>query len=190
MKKIKLLLLLPTLLAVVALNSCREVDPGGTAVQEMCGEWIAYSPDFHADFVLRTSNTAANDPDTIILTDCPATGYPASWTSYPGLWGFTVKAKVDYKAKTFSCTEVTNDFYILPSTGIINPYDIKISIKNGKITPKAVQCPSGVMADKIEFEILFEDVKDAGAPADYFLEIVGYRTTGFLEDEDFVYEGD
>jgi hypothetical protein len=184
MKNIKLLSLGLALAAIIGFTSCRdEVEPGGTAVESLSGEWVAYSPDFNLVFALRTSSTANNDANKIIVTDRTAAGTGSDF------WGFTVKADCDASAKTFSCTEVPNEFWT-ETDGVYVPYDIKISIRNGKITEKAVELPSGVKVDKIELEIWFEDIAEADAPADYFCKIFGYRKSGFFEDDDFVYEGE
>ena len=182
MKKIKLLFVL-ALAAIIGLTACQEIEPGGTAVESMCGEWVAYSPDFDYVFDLKTSSTANNDANQIIVTDRTAAG------TSTGFWGFTVKAGCDLVAKTFSCNEVTNEYWT-ETNGVYTPYPIKISIRNGKITEKAIELPSGVIADKIELEIWFEDIADAGAPTDYYCAIVGYRKSGFFEDDDFVYTGE
>jgi hypothetical protein len=183
MKKIKLLSFVLALAAIAGLNSCDEVEAGGTNVESMCGEWVVYSPDFDMSFALKTSNTANNEANKIIVTDRNAAG------TGTGFWGFTVKADCDLAGKMFSCTNVTNEYWT-ETNGVYTPYDIKISIRSGKITEQAVELPSGVKADKIEFEIWFEDIADAGAPADYYCTIVGYRKSGFFEDDDFVYTGE
>jgi len=183
MKQNILIILVITFLSAFSFTSCEKIEPGGTNVEAMCGEWIAYSPDFHHEFHLKTSNTANNDADKIIVTDRTAAGTGA------GFWGFTVKAGCDLTAKTFSCTNIENEYWTEVG-GVYKPYEIKISIRNGKITEKAIELPSGVLADKIELEIWFEDIADEGLPADYFCKIVGYRISGFDEDDDFVYTGE
>jgi hypothetical protein len=183
MKKIKLLSFVLALTTIIGLNACQETEPGATAVESMCGEWVAYSSYFDHVFALKTSSTANNDADKMVVTDRNAAG------TNTGFWGFTVKANCDLAAKTFSCNEVANEYWT-ETNGVYTPYDIKVSIRNGKITEKAIELPSGVMADKIELEIWFEDIADAGAPADYYCTIVGYRKSGFFEDDDFVYTGE
>jgi len=183
MKNIKLLSFVFVLVAIIGFSSCEKFEPGGTAVEAMCGEWVAHCVDFDYDFVMKTSNTANNDADKILVTDRTTAGTGTSF------WGFTVRANCDLIAKTFSCTNVDNEYWTEVS-GVYRPYNIKISIRNGKITEKAVELPSGVMADKIELQIWFEDIVEEGLPADYFCTIVGYRTSGFFEDDDFVYTGE
>jgi len=183
MKQNILIFLAIAFFSAFAFTSCNDVKPGGTAAESMAGEWVAYSSDFDMSFTLKTSNTSNNESNKIIITDRSASGSAA------GFWGFTVRADCDLAAKTFSCTNVDNEFWT-ETAGVYTPYEIKISIRNGKITEKAVELPSGVKADKIEFEIWFQDIGDAGAPDDYFCKIVGYRTSGFYEDDDFVYTGE
>ena len=188
MKNIKLLAIVLAFSAIVGFNACEKYERGGTAVESMCGEWVAYVVDFDMDFTLKTSNVANNEPNKIIVTDRNVAGTGTTF------WGFAVKANCDVSSKTFSCTNVTNDFWtektVAGVTGVYTPYDIKISIRNGKITEKAVELPSGVKADKIELEIWFEDIGEEGFPADHFCKIVGYRYSGFSEDDDFVYTGE
>ncbi len=184
MKKNILIISALAFLFAIAFTSCNDdVVAGGTAVEKISGEWVTYSPDFDMSFHLKTSSTSDNESDKIIVTDITTAGTSA------GFWGFTVKSDCDLSALTFSCTNVTNQYWT-EKNGVYTPYDIKISIRNGKITEKAIELPSGVKADKIELEIWFEDIADAGAPADYYCTLVGYRYSGFLEDEDFVYTGD
>ncbi|MDR2810291.1 MAG: hypothetical protein LBB84_07015 [Tannerellaceae bacterium] len=183
MKKIKLLSLVLTLTAIAGLSACQEIEPGATAVESMCGEWVAYSPDFDLSFALKTSNTSNNEANKIIVTDRNAAG------TNTGFWGFTVRADCDAAAKTFACTNVINEYWT-ETNGVYTPYEIKVTIRNGKITEGAIELPSGVKADKIEFEIWFEDIEDAGAPADYYCSIFGYRKSGFFEDDDFIYTGE
>ena len=172
------------LLSVFTLASCdSDVDPGGTRVEAMSGEWVVYNSDFDAVFHLKTSNAPNNEANKIIVTDRSAAGTGA------GFWGFTVRADCDLGTKTFSCTNVANEFWT-ETNGVYTPYEIKISIRNGKITEETIELPSGVKADKIEFEIWFEDIVDEDLPADYYCKIVGYRYSGFLEDDDFVFTGE
>ncbi|MDR2385870.1 MAG: hypothetical protein LBD80_09485 [Tannerella sp.] len=185
MKNIKFLSFICAFTLFAAFNSCtQDIDPGGTAVESMCGEWVVYSADFDMSFLVRTSNTAADDADKIMVTDRTAAGTSSEF------WGFTVKANCDLAAKTFSCTNADNEYWTETAGGVYTPYEIKISIRGGKITEKAIELPSGVKADKIEFEIWFEDIETAGAPADYYCMITGYRKSGFFEDDDFVYTGE
>jgi hypothetical protein len=180
MKNIKLISLVWALVVIVGFSSCdRDLEPGGVAVEEMCGEWVAYVPDYDLTFHLKTSNTANNESNTLLLTDRSASG-----TGAAGFWEFTVRTTCDLGAKTFSCTDVTNEYWT-EVNGVYQPYDIKISVRNGKITENAVELPSGTTADKIELEISFSDDE----PGTYY-KIVGYRYSGFFEDDNFVYTGE
>jgi hypothetical protein len=171
MKNIKTIFAALLMLSLVMMNtSCKDdVEAGGTAMEKMAGEWVCYSPDFDYDFICRTSNTSSNEVGKLLITDAG------------GFWDYAVIANADLSSKTFSIVEAINK---------VVDYDIKISIIDGKITEKAVTLPSGNKADKIEYGIWFEDIADAGAPADYVVTIVGYRYSGFLEDEGYVYVGE
>lgn len=180
MKNIKLISFVWALAVMIGFTSCEEAEPGGVAVEEMCGEWVAYNLDYGIDFHLKTSNTANNEPNKIILTDRSATG-----TGAAGFWEFAVRVDCDLATKTFSCTNVANEYWT-EVDGVYTPYDIQISVRSGKITENVVELPSGAIADKIELEICFSDAENP----DTYYKIVGYRYSGFFEDDDFVYTGE
>ncbi|GHT73848.1 hypothetical protein FACS189456_4730 [Bacteroidia bacterium] len=184
MKNTKFIRLVMALSIAVLATSCEEPEAGGTSVEPMCGEWITYSPDFDFSYTVRTTNTSDNASDKLLVTDRNAAGTGASF------WGYTVRTNCDLSTKTFSCTNVDNEYWSETAAGVYNPYEIKVSIRNGKITERAVELPSGIKADKIEFEIWFEDISGEGFPSDYFTSMIGYRRSGFLEDESFVYTGE
>lgn len=174
MKNIKKLLALLVITSVFF--SCqKEEDPGGVALGDMCGEWI-YTVDSVAHGKLFTSNNAANDPNVMVISD------QLGWK-----W-FNIEVNANTTAKSFSVDTAINQEYENEARDATKPrtlpYDIKIVVSDGKITKGAVELPSGLKADKIEFKIGFE--KDTDGPYTVH-QVIGYRRSGFLEDESFVY---
>jgi hypothetical protein len=171
MKNIKLFLTF-LFIACVLLSCRKEEDPGGVAIGDMCGEWNV-TIDGSGTAKIYTSNNVDNAPNKIIITDK---------LSY---YWFTFEANVNTTTRTFAVdTAVNKEYYNAawnPSNARNLLYDIKIIIRDGKVTKEAITLPSGVKADMIEFSIGFED-------DGYTLhEIVGYRRSGYLEDEAFYY---
>lgn len=184
MKNIKLILTF-LFVAWTAMSCRKEEDPGGVAIGDMCGEWH-YTVDGSPDNpytgaplgALITSNNVNNDIDKIIISD------------KLGYYWFNVEVDLNLSARTFSVDTAINQEYVNatynPSLARTIPYEIKIIVRNGKVTKDAVTLPSGVKADLIEFQIGFEDDSTPYVPYELH-QVVGYRRSGFLEDEDFVY---
>lgn len=157
-----------------------------TSAGIMGGEWcVTLDGDNSAVFTIRTSNTAADIPGKMLLTDAST------------FWDFAVTVNNDLNTLTFSTPEegVKNqviydevgDEVDYNGDGEIKdlvPYDILVRIKGGKITLNAVELPSKVTADKIEFTVAFEDDE---TPFAHEYRFVGYRVSGFDEDIDYPY---
>lgn len=175
MKNIKHLLLF-AFIAIAAMACRKEAEPGGVAVQEMCGEWIVYTstPPFDRSFRLYTTNTSDNDPAKIRLSDKQA------------FWGFNFVANCNYGARTFSSNEALSEHYYV-SNGEDKVFICNITVTDGQIIENGVTTlPSGTLADKIVFKIGFSD---DDTPYTMY-EFVGYRHSGFAEDEGYVYKGE
>jgi hypothetical protein len=177
MKKIKhsLLLLLP----LVALLSCQEEYKAPTsAVVAMSGKWwyelsfdanqdgifneddgdeklLTYADYGAAD--LLTSNTNANDADSVFITDQIAPAF--------GQWPFSFNAAVDLGTLTFK-----PGTYFNPAT------EGSVNLIEGKILTDAATTLSGGKADSIFFR--FEFSEDEGS---HYL-FSGHRDTGLSED--------
>ena len=186
MKKIFFALLA---LASFALTSCEKEKVGGTAVESMAGQWyvtvqgidengdLLYTDDDlygFGPFVILTYNDAADKGDKLFIQDTPNADGDL-------FWDFKVKADCNADAGTFS---------ILGGEDYQN--GISIDVTNGKILKGAATTPSGMAADSITFDILFEDDQYAapnegkpGWKAAYYdrLRMTGYRYTGFPADE-------
>ncbi|TLX72649.1 hypothetical protein E9993_17585 [Labilibacter sediminis] len=102
------------------------------------------------------------------------------WIADEGhFWDYKVKIPVNLDNLTFGSADTV--------INVVEDYEIKVIVNNGKIIHNVVELPSGVKADSIYFELWFEDLQDVGGGA-YFDEddvftVAGYRKSGFLEDE-------
>ena len=154
-------------LVLVGISSCAKEEIGGTAVQDMCGEWyvtvdgvdasgnvVMEDPFGMGYFPIYTYNTNANRDDEMYIDD---QGY---------FWEFRVIANVNYAAKTFSATSALDDYN-----------DITVDVMNGKIVKDGATSQAGYTADGISFMVKFSDDTYAGEYYDYLL-IHGYRRTG------------
>lgn len=168
-------------------SSCQEeVEPGGTAVQDMAGDWwVTYQSsmeeydflfggtgampseetidDWTWDYVysdattaIQTYNTNANDPDKMYVND-------------HGLyWDYEGIVNVNYAAKTFECDSIANI-----------AYDSGFKIIGGKILKGAAKSPSGNPVDSIVFYIRFYDDTYGFT----YTKVSGFRRTGFGADD-------
>jgi hypothetical protein len=143
--------------------SCKtdDIDPGAAANNQLSGEWfVEYNHETEHDPFgvgytrLLTSTTASQSANELIITD------------EENFWEFRVKAQMNVASKSFGSADTLTDYI----------HDIKVLVRNGKIVEDAVTTDAGVVADSIYFEVWFEDLGD-------WLEVSGYRRTGFLEDE-------
>jgi hypothetical protein len=175
------------LLGVISFNSCEKFEPGGTAVQDMAGDWWVTNqqsvdeydyifggqgemPDeadienWEWDYIyddthtmVYTYNTASNTSDTVFVSD-------------GGLfWNYKVKAIANYKAKTFE----------LPSGENLAYDGCDVTIIKGKILKGAATSPSGTPVDSIVYYIKFSD----DGYGFTYTKVSGFRKTGFPEDD-------
>lgn len=171
--KSRLLYLLVLGISVISLTSCYDDDNkfDVTSAKDMAGEWqcaVRYGGEVH-HATFRTSNTSADVEGVLLLTDGGT------------FWSAAVDVNCDYSARSFET----------PASGNKNKYiksgkigDFTVIVKNGKITLSVIELPSKTTrADKIEFTIMFSDDDENEE-----IKVVGYRKTGFLEDNDFYYE--
>lgn len=154
-------------LFIVGMSSCAKEEIGGTAVQDMCGEWYVMVDGVDASgnvviedpfglgyFPIYTYNTNANVPTEMYVDDQGA------------FWAFRVIVNVDYAAKTFSATNALDDYN-----------EITVDINNGKIEKDGAKSQAGYTADGISFIVKFEDDEYVGEYYDQ-LWVHGYRRTG------------
>jgi hypothetical protein len=176
------IILIGLLITVVSLYSCSKLydmnQPdvpavGNSSTYPLSGEWwVQYFDDPELTIVdaygdwqpLLTYNTAANDGKEMWITD------------RGNFWVYTVKCPVNLSGKSFAGDSlVSTGTYT--SGGVLNLYDIKVNVTNGKVIPGGGLSTSGVVCDSIYFEVEFED--NLGTV--YY--VYGVRRTGFLEDE-------
>lgn len=188
------------------ITSCEKDEIGGTATEEMAGQWYVqydhhlYGPDPFGvgSTALYTYNTASDNGGEIWLTDDD------------NFWEYKVRIPVNQETVTFGSGQIIDniattlpidtipvasgeDYLITPDT--IKTVDgeadsllilyryLQARVENGKIIPDAVELSSGVMADSIYFELWFEDLAESTEITNDTLFVSGYRKTGFVEDE-------
>lgn len=151
-----------TLIAfVVVFSSCRKdtIDAGGTAVQDMSGEfWVQADDGDPAWYRISTFNTAANSSTQMWLKEAD--------------YGYQTLVNVNLSAGTFaqpSGTDITGAWTNKP-----------VVITDGKIIKNGIKAPgSGVTTDQLSFTATIS----SAANGTYTIKYTGYRRTKFLSDE-------
>jgi hypothetical protein len=166
-------------LAGLLFTSCEKDEIGGTATEDMAGEWyvtvdavdaagnVVYQGDDLFNFesypiMLNTYNTASNASDELYVDD------------RENFWVFKLRVKCDLNTLTFQTNgAVANEAY----------EGCDVTITDGKILPKAATTPHGTPADSIVFYVSFSDdtYPDMLGYANY--KISGYRYTGLTSDD-------
>jgi hypothetical protein len=123
-------------------------------------ENIIYTYADFGGFGLTTSNTSANDLDSVIIDDTE------------GSWPFRIKAPVNLSNLTFTPSTVLN----IEPTSYLGSGET-VSIIDGKILKGAARSKSGNVADSIY--LLFEFSDDPGS---YYI-YTGHRDSGLTEDQ-------
>ena len=143
-------------------------EPGGTNIQNMCGNWdvMWYAVDANGEILdewtdgtIYTYNTAGNSTTQMWLDDKKT------------YWAMQFLVEIDYEARTFSATE--------------RDYDADGSgtavVTNGKILEGAAKNLHGMPCDSIAFEISFsDDDYPAKYGFDHYL-VSGVKHSGFTE---------
>ena len=148
-------------LLLTALGSCtKEPNPGGTAVQNLAGEWWVRMDNGASYYNFSTYNTAANTADSMWVDDD---------NNAKSFWDIKGKVTTNAANRTFFGTNVANV-----------DYTSSFTITNGKVIPKAATAPgSGDKTDSIYFEIQFSDDPAPGTVH----KVEGYKRTGFSQDD-------
>lgn len=154
-------------LFIFGASSCAKEKIGGTAVQDMCGEWYVWVDAVDADgnitmedpfdmgyFPLYTYNTNSDLPTEMYIDDMG------------NFWAFKVIVNVDYQKKTFSALNTIDDYY-----------GISVDVLDGSVVENGAESMAGYTTDGISFLVAFEDDDYIGVYYDY-LWIHGYRRTG------------
>lgn len=142
-----------------------DVNPGGTAVKDMAGQW-----DVTVDAVDDNGNTIYTDPyglGTITITtyNTSANKDTEMFINDNGnFYNFTFKVDVDYANKTFSATDVPYD---AAGTG-------NATVTDGKVLMDAAKNLHGMPNDSIDFKIKFSDDQNKMT-----YHVHGQRYTGF-----------
>lgn len=162
------------LLVLTSFASCDEVgdiDAGGTSVQSMSGDWYVQTlvdGEVVVDYALiSTYNTAANNGSEMWIDD------------HSNIWSFKCKSPVQVGALTFAGTNLASSIIDddTDTPDVIETYDVNVTITNGQIIKNGITSTGGNLVDAISFDAEFSD--DPGT----VYQIVGYKRTGFLEDE-------
>ncbi|MBE5317762.1 hypothetical protein IM793_01225 [Pedobacter sp. MR2016-19] len=150
-------------LFVLSISACKKDEPvGGTAVQDLSGEWWVQIDGEGDYYGISTYNTADNSSTQM-------------WLNLTKLYGNadnTVfgKVNVNLDSKTFTGQNIAN-------AGTY-PGGLTFTVTNGKITPNGAVGPSSkAQTDAISLDVVFSD--DAGTV--YHLK--GYHRTKFVGDD-------
>ena len=135
------------MLLCMAITSCQKEEIGGTATQNLAGEWYVKANVVNADgsviedpyglgrFLIMTCNTTANNPNEIWVDDNKK------------FWNFKVKATGDVNALTISAASAQNQ----------RGDEITVTITNGKILKNGGVQNNGSPADYITMDVEFSD---------------------------------
>lgn len=160
------------LLGCFSLVSCdTETDEsaGGTAVEQMAGEW-----DVHVDAIDADGNVVYDDPyglGTITLNtyNTSANTNTEMWLAENDFWGVKMKVSVDYAAKTFSA----------PANTSYNPSDAdagNVELLEGKVLIGQGKNIHGLPCDSICYKVKFDDDQNG-----LTYQVSGVRHSGFYE---------
>lgn len=172
-----------------AFTSCEKEEPGGTATQEVAGEWyvtfdmIDSNGDTNAPadmieagwynenaekVIIRSFNTAANVPNKMHISDMATFGAGIKGASVVSKYiCFNVEVDIDQATGTFSTAN--NDFVQnLEENYGYDPEDgweesmhyAKVKIINGKITKNGGKQNNGTPDDIIEFDLYLDNNYD------------------------------
>jgi len=149
-------------LFIITLSACEKDEViGGTAVQDMSGEWWVQFEDGGDYYSIFTFNTSDNSSSQM-------------WLDLSGFWAGAnqqVKAKVNVNVtdKTFSASNVANED---------TTYPITFTVTNGRITTNGTIGPvSNAQTDAITLDVEFSD--DPGT----IYHLNGYHRTKFPGDD-------
>lgn len=174
----KILYFATTLFVAMGLAACDKEDAGGTATENVAGDWYVTidAADENGEVVIEdpyhigrthmfSYNTAANIPTEMIIDDLS------------NFWEFKVLVNVNQQTNTFQTNTTENN-------NMVAGYeDINVTIEGGKILPKAGRQNNGSPADSIVFYVSFSDDEN---PADIGFKnykVSGVRYSGLVEND-------
>lgn len=190
------------------LLSCEKDEPGGTATEQVAGEWyVSFSLiDSNGDTataadlvkvgwfdaakgIIRTFNTAANVPDKMYISDMTVFGGGKKGNSSISVY-LCFQVPVDVNQATGEFSTAGQDFVTnLEENYGYDPEDgweeserfAKVKIINGKITKKGGKQNNGTPDDIIEFDLYLDNNYDVLAglfEANFGVKIDHYHVTG------------
>ncbi|MCH5240614.1 MAG: hypothetical protein J1F38_10355 [Muribaculaceae bacterium] len=164
----------------VAASSCAKEEIGGTAVQDMCGEWYILVDGVDAD-----GNVVYEDPLDLGYTSAYTYNTNANLSTEMYLedyaWEFFIKVDVDYPNRTFSVKDAVM-YYDEDENGDVFP--VLVNILNGKVVKDGALSAAGYVTDGISYLIQAEDDPYAAAGYWDYLWVHGYRRTGLMGGND------
>lgn len=176
MKKIFLLAAMALMMSL-SFTSCEKDEIGGTATQEMAGDWYVT-----VTAVDDEGNTVFSDDELFglgrihMLTFNTNDNVANKMYVYDegNFWGFKVQTSCNQSSKTFAT-----------SGAAVNESgdEIEVTITDGKILPKAGRQNNGSAADSIVFYVNFSDdtYPEAYGYAKY--KVSGVRYSGLTEND-------
>lgn len=184
----------------LCLVSCEvetDVEPGGTNVEKMAGQWTVtfeqsmdeYYYIFGGEANPDLDSKTADELDALEWSDLYGSGKVSVYTyntsaneddvmwfsdyaaksDDASFWQYKIKVDIDYSAKTFDCATTANTSYD----------GCDITVIGGKILEGAATTPRGAAADSIVGYIKFSD----DGYGFTYMKMSGYRYTGFDEDK-------
>lgn len=173
----KILILAIAMIAGFSLSSCEKDEIGGTATQEMAGDWYVtvtavddagntvYTDDelFGLGKIhMLTFNTSSNAADKLYVYD------------EGNFWNFKVQTTCDQSNLTFATSGTAKN-----ESGD----DIDVTISDGKIMKLAGKQNNGSAADSIVFYVSFSDDQYPAAYGYAKYKISGVRYSGLTEND-------
>jgi hypothetical protein len=185
MKKV---LYFAALLFCAGIISCEKEDIGGTATEDMAGEWYvtvdaadesgnlfvdadgdSWEDPFGMGRVnMITSNTAANSATELMVDDLG------------NFWQFRVKTVADPSGLTFASAAPANANDTINN---LNGDDIWVTITGGKIMKGAGRQNNGSVADSIVFYVSFSDDPNPARYGYAKYRVSGIRYSGLAEND-------
>ena len=174
----KVLYFAALLLTMTLATSCSKEEIGGTATENLAGDWYVTvdAVDENGDLVysddelfgmgrihVATYNSAANNSNELIVDDLGS------------FWMFKVKTVCEQNSLSFSTTTTENNN--------LSGDDINATITDGKILPKAGKQNNGSPADSIVFYVKFSDDAYPAAYGYAKYKVSGIRYSGLEEND-------
>lgn len=175
----KLLIIAFAMIAGFSLSSCEKDEIGGTATQEMAGDWYVT-----VTAVDDAGNTVFSDDELFGLGKIHMLTFNTSDNAANKLyvydegnfWNFKVKTSCDQDNMTFA----TNN------SGVANNEsgdDIEVTVTDGKILKQAGRQNNGSPADSIVFYVSFSDDTYPAAYGYAKYKVSGVRYSGLTEND-------